>query len=127
MKIEVSVGEVVDKATILHIKLHKIKDEGKLKNIQYEYDLITDHLKKAGITEKSHEFETLLKINLDLWDIEDKIRIKEKEKAFDAEFIELARSVYLSNDKRAEAKKKINLDFGSDLIEEKEYADYSKF
>ena len=125
MKIEVSIGEVVDKATILRIKLSKIHDPEKLKNIQHEYDLITSSMKEAGISSESAEFKALLEINQTLWEIEDKIRIKEKQKAFDAEFIELARSVYLNNDRRAAIKREINLAFGSELVEEKEYVDYS--
>ncbi|MBU4317173.1 MAG: hypothetical protein KKF30_07865 [Proteobacteria bacterium] len=126
MKIDVSIGEVIDKATILHIKLQKIKDEAKRRNIRHEYDLISDCMEEVSISTESEDFKFLLEVNQTLWEIEDRIRIKEKDKQFDAEFIELARSVYLNNDKRADLKKKINLKFGSDLVEEKEYADYSK-
>jgi hypothetical protein len=125
MKIDVSIGEVIDKATILYIKLHKIQDEVKLGNIRHEYDLILACMKAVGIPLESDDFQSLLKVNQTLWDIEDRIRIKEKEKTFDPEFIELARSVYRNNDKRAELKKQINLKFGSDLVEEKQYADYT--
>ena len=125
MKIEVSTGEVVDKATILFIKLNKIKNKEKLKNIQNEYDQTRSCMSEAGITEKSVEFKKLLEVNQALWEIEDKIRIKEKQKAFDDEFIELARSVYINNDQRADIKKQINLKYNSKLIEEKEYVDYS--
>ncbi|MBA3030691.1 MAG: hypothetical protein FP816_18020 [Desulfobacteraceae bacterium] len=125
MKIDVSIGEVIDKATILHIKLEKIKDEAKRRNIQHEYGLISGCMEEVSMSTESEDFKSLLEVNQTLWEIEDKIRIKEKEKQFDAEFIELARSVYLNNDKRADLKKKINLKFGSDLVEEKQYADYS--
>ena len=125
MKIDVSIGEVVDKATILKIKLDKIQSPEKLKNIRHEYDLIDACLAQIGISESSDAFKKLLKINLALWDIEDQIRIKEKDKAFDDEFIALARSVYRENDKRAAIKKEINLAYGSDLIEEKEYVNYT--
>jgi hypothetical protein len=124
MKIDVSIGEVIDKATILYIKLHKIQDDVKLGNIRREYELVLTCMKGVGISVESDDFQSLLQVNQTLWDIEDRIRIKEKEKTFDPEFIELARSVYRNNDKRAELKKQINLKFGSDLVEEKHYAVY---
>ncbi len=124
MKIDVSIGEVVDKISILSIKLKKIKDREKLKNIRKEYGLLKDSLEEIGIKTGSEEFKQLEEINLKLWDIEDKIRLKEAKKEFDDEFIHLARSVYFNNDKRSDIKRKINLKYGSELIEEKEYADY---
>lgn len=124
MKIDISIGELVDKVTILSIKREKISDPAKLDNIQKEYDLLVKAMADCGIHVNSEEFKALKSINLKLWDIEDKIRIKEVGKAFDPEFIELARSVYFTNDKRAEVKKKINLAFNSDLVEEKEYVNY---
>lgn len=124
MKIDISIGELVDKVTILAIKLKKIKDTEKLQNIQKEYDLLVGSMDKTGIGIDSEEFKSLEKVNLKLWDIEDQIRIKEAKKEFDAEFIELARSVYFNNDHRAKLKKDINVRFGSDLVEEKEYTDY---
>ena len=126
MKIYVSIGEVVDKISILSIKLKKIKDREKLKNIRKEFDLLNDSLEEIGIMTGSEEFKQLEEINQKLWDIEDKIRLKEANKEFDDEFIQLARSVYFSNDKRADIKRKINLKYGSELIEEKEYADYKR-
>ncbi|MFO7962497.1 MAG: DUF6165 family protein [Desulfobacterales bacterium] len=126
MKIDVSLGEVVDKITILAIKLDKIKDPDKRKNIKREFDLIGKCMEEAGITRESQWYNDLLAVNLALWDIEDAIRKKEAQKVFDDEFIALARSVYRNNDIRAEIKKKINLAFGSELIEEKEYVDYRK-
>ena len=124
MKIEISFGELVDKVSILSIKLEKIKNHNKLKNIKKEYDLLYDSMQKSGITKDSEDFKNLVAVNLKLWDIEDKIRIKEANKEFDDDFIQLARSVYFENDKRAEIKKQINLTFGSELIEEKEYVQY---
>ena len=124
MKIDVSIGEVVDKVSILSIKLKRIKNREKLKNIQREYDLLKGAMQKNGITEKSDEFIRLEKVNMVLWDIEDRIRIKEAAGQFDKKFIELARSVYFTNDKRAEIKREINVRFGSDLVEEKEYQEY---
>jgi hypothetical protein len=126
MKIEISVGELVDKVTILSIKLHKIKSAEKLVNVRREYRILRDSMEAAGITTESEVFKDLLSVNLVLWDIEDKIRLKEAEKQFDDEFIELARSVYIQNDQRFELKRKINLSYDSELIEEKEYVDYKK-
>jgi len=124
VKIDVSIGEVVDKISILSIKLKKIKGREKLKNIRKEYDLLKNSLEEIGIKTGSEEFKQLEEINLKLWDIEDKIRLKEAKKEFDDEFIQLARSIYFNNDKRADIKREINLKHGSELIEEKEYADY---
>ncbi len=126
MKIEISTGELVDKVTILAIKLEKFKDEAKKANVKKEYDILTIPMNSAGITVNSKEFKDLKDVNLKLWHIEDDIRIKEQKKEFDSEFIELARSVYFTNDVRAEIKKEINLKYKSDLIEEKEYVDYKK-
>jgi len=124
MKIDVSIGELVDKVTILSIKLRKVKDAQKVKNIEHEYNLLIESIASIGITPESDEFRRLLEINQRLWDIEDGIRLKERDKQFDDEFVQLARSVYVENDKRAEEKKKINLRTGSDIVEEKDYADY---
>lgn len=124
MKVDISIGELVDKVSILSIKLRKIKNAEKLKNIQKEYDLLAGSMEKEGLDVNSGEFLRLAEINLKLWDIEDQIRLKEAARSFDAEFIELARSVYFINDDRAAVKKEINLKFGSDLVEEKEYSDY---
>ena len=125
MKIDVSIGELVDKVTILFIKRKKIKSKQKLNNIVTELMLLQKSMEELGITINSTEFKRLEEVNLRLWDIEDKIRIKESKQEFDDEFIKLARSVYFENDKRAEIKREINLKFGSDLIEEKEYVKYS--
>ena len=124
MKIYVSIGEVVDKISILYIKLKKIIDREKLKNIRKEYGLLKNSLEEIGINTGSEEFKQLEAINLKLWNIENKIRLKEAKKEFDYEFIQLARSVYFNNDKRADVKRKINLKYGSKLMEEKDYVDY---
>jgi hypothetical protein len=124
MKIEISIGELVDKVSILSIKLEKIKNPDKLNNIRKEFNLLYKSVQKIGLTKDSDDFKKLVNVNLKLWDIEDKIRIKEASKEFDDEFIQLARSVYFENDKRAEIKKQINLTFGSELVEEKEYVQY---
>ena len=124
MKIEVSNGELLDKISILEIKLHKIKDTEKLINIQKEFDELNPLCKKLfeqfGGELQNHYLE-LAKINGQLWDIEDEIREYEKNKDFGGKFTELARSVYFTNDKRSEMKKIINLITSSYLIEEKSY------
>lgn len=128
MKIEVSNGEIIDKHTILSIKLEKIKNEDKLKNIQKEYDTLTPHVNeiKSLISEEEFEglYNDLVIVNKKLWNTEDELRILEKEKNFDSRFIYLARSVYHDNDNRAEIKKQINIRTNSDLIEEKDYVTY---
>ncbi len=119
MKIEVSNGEIVDKHTILAIKLKKITDEVKLKNIKAEIDILNEILFKIVF-----DFEDLLElliINSKLWDVEDELRICERQQQFDDYFVGLARKVYILNDKRASVKKKINIDSKSELIEEKSY------
>lgn len=123
MKIEVSNGEIIDKLTIVKIKLERIKDEGKLLNLQKEYRELRDA--SANILSESDPlFKALYEINLTLWDIEDKIRDLERRKYFGKEFVETARSVYISNDKRSEIKRQINFRTYSDLIEEKSYEEY---
>lgn len=124
MQIEVSNGEIIDKITILKIKLEKIKNQEKLINIQKEYDLLSQFMGKIKVEEAHPLFIQLYQINLKLWEIEDQLRIKESKKEFDADFITLARSVYFTNDERAEVKREINTISGSDLFEEKEYVDY---
>jgi hypothetical protein len=124
MKIEVSNGELVDKVSILAIKSKKIKSQEKLKNIKKEYELLKGYMHRIGITEESEIFKQLLKVNSELWEIEDKIRIKESKKEFDDDFIELARAVYFTNDKRFELKNKINESTDSGIKEMKEYVDY---
>lgn len=125
MKVEISNGELLDKLSILRIKKEKIKDEDKLTNINNEIlELEPLYLKILEKTDVSDLFQSLLDVNLELWEIEDSIRGKERIKDFDKSFISLARSVYFQNDKRASIKKQINLVTGSFLIEEKSYSDY---
>lgn len=125
MKIEVSIGEIVDKLTILDIKMTNIFDPEKLRNISKEYGYLKDVVEEdLGIPTTSDEYIKLLNINKELWDIEDDIRDKERNQEFDNKFIDLARAVYITNDKRAKAKKEINLKFGSNFVEEKSYAKY---
>lgn len=121
-----SVGELLDKITILEIKSDKIKDTKKLKNINHELKLLTNTWLETGLSnEKTEALKNDLKtVNLRLWAIEDEIRIKEKNREFDDEFIKLARSVYYENDDRAKVKKALNLLTGSELVEEKSYESY---
>lgn len=123
---EISFGEFLDKLTILDIKCERIRDTDKLKNVEHERDVLNriwkEHEKSS--VDISAEYNELKKINERLWEIEDDIRDKEKNKEFDQEFVELARSVYVTNDERARIKKEINLKLGSDLVEEKSYSDY---
>jgi len=126
MEIEVSNGDLVDKVSILRIKLERISSSEKLFNIKKEFDLLYDKMVSIAITEESAEYQRLLEINKRLWNIEDRIRYKESEKKFDDEFIDLARQVYIENDKRSEVKREINIHTGSILIEEKEYVTYRK-
>jgi len=124
MKIEVSIGELVDKVTILEIKTEKFKDAEKLANVKKEYTLLRADMESLGITVNSDVFMRLKEVNTRLWHIEDDIRIEEYNKRFGDRFIELARSVYVENDTRADIKKEINIKFGSSLVEEKEYVNY---
>ena len=126
IKVILSVGELIDKITILQLKMKFIKNKEQLNNIRNELGTLKPLLKENNLeTPKINElFAELYEINLELWKIEDKIREKERQSDFKDEFISLARSVYFTNDKRAEIKKKINLISGSELIEEKSYAKY---
>ena len=122
----VSYGEVLDKITILEIKAIKIKDEQKLKNVKHELSILLQTWDKH--VDQSNEMnnlkQKLKQVNQTLWDIEDNIRIKESKNEFDDEFIQIARSVYYENDKRAAVKKETNLFLGSELVEEKSYEKY---
>jgi hypothetical protein len=122
----VSYGELIDKITILEIKSRRIGDEAKLANVRNELDLLkaTWANDSASQTDIDAERAQLFAVNELLWDIEDKIRLKERAQAFDQEFIELARAVYFRNDERAAFKREINLKLGSQLVEEKSYQDY---
>lgn len=122
----VSVGELLDKLTILELKLHHITDDAKRQNVQAEYDALT-HVRetKVQMTETLHRLYGELKaVNQTLWTIEDDIRDCERQQDFGATFVALARAVYVTNDKRAALKHTINRESGSQLIEEKSYAAY---
>ena len=123
MNIEVSIGEIVDKLSILKIKKNNILDFTKLNNITTEYNYLNDIVfNQLKISEE--DFFKLVLINEKLWKIEDDIRDMERNKTYDIEFIKLARSVYFTNDVRAEIKKEINLKYGSLFVEEKYYSKY---
>jgi hypothetical protein len=121
----VSLGELIDKISILHIKNINIKDEEKLKLIREELELLNQtlnkHIKNNDI---QNYLDSLIEINSKLWVIEDDIRDCERKKKFDQTFIDLARSVYFTNDKRSEVKLEINKKFGSKIIEVKSYEEY---
>jgi hypothetical protein len=123
MKIEVSNGEIIDKLTIIQIKLERITDEKKLANLQKEYKLLLEA--SSGILDTSDDlYKALYNVNCELWDIEDHIRDLERSKDFGNDFIETARSVYFKNDLRSEIKREINIKTSSGLIEEKSYEKY---
>ena len=126
VNIPVSLGELLDKISILEIKNKKILDDTKLVNIKKELSGLRQVLESLNInlSEINDLYEELYNINLILWDIEDSIRILEKNESFDQEFIDFARKVYITNDKRFEVKNKINKTFNSKYVEEKSYEDY---
>jgi hypothetical protein len=126
ISVPVSYGELIDKITILEIKSARIGNAAKVLNVRVELDLLnaTWQAVSAAEIDIAAERAALRRVNEALWEIEDRIRVKEKAKAFDAEFVELARSVYIRNDERAEIKRAINEKLGSTLVEEKSYEDY---
>ncbi len=123
---EISAGELLDKISILEIKLEKIKDKNSQQEIKKEYKMLTE-IQNASLKIENkikNLFKSIKEVNLKLWDIEDKLRIFEKNKDFGKNFIELARQVYLNNDKRAKIKSKINIICGSNIREVKQYVNY---
>jgi len=123
---EISPGELLDKISILEIKLEKIKDKETHKEINKEYKILRKtQNSNIEITEKiKHLFDEIKNVNQNLWDIEDKLRICEKNKDFGKNFTELARGVYLNNDKRSKIKLEINKILGSNIREIKQYVNY---
>lgn len=125
--VEVSYGELIDKITILEIKVERINDPDKVRNVSIELA----HLKHALATHVPPDLvveklaDQLRSVNFHLWDVEDRLRKKENEKSFDDEFVELARSVYFTNDQRARIKRELNELLNSGVIEEKSYQPYS--
>lgn len=124
--IEVSAGELLDKVAILEIKAERIADASKLANVHRELDVLRAAWAASAYAgaDIAAECAELKSVNEALWDIEDRIREKERARTFDTEFIELARAVYLTNDRRAAVKRVLNDKLGSALVEEKSYASY---
>ena len=125
--IEVGAGELIDKITILQIKSERIEDAAKLKNVRHELDVLSAarDTNIPASDELNDLSQALKQVNEALWEIEDDIRACEAEKDFGEKFIELARAVYITNDKRAALKKDINILTGATIIEEKSYTDFS--
>ena len=126
IKVPVSPGELLDKITILRIKSQRMTDPGKLANVRRELDSLEEVWKSSAYSavEVTADVDALLAVNARLWQIEDDIRDKERAKAFDAEFVRLARAVYIENDERAAIKRRLNVKLGSALVEEKSYREY---
>lgn len=126
IKVPISPGELIDKITILQIKSERMTDAAKLANVRTELALLESTWRESphGSSDIGAEWAALKAINEKLWVIEDDIRDKERAKAFDNEFIELARAVYVTNDERAAVKRQINTKLGSRIVEEKSYKDY---
>jgi len=124
--LETSPGEFLDKLSILEIKAERMTDPAKLANVRRELDLLRATWESSPLAERdiSAALVELKQVNLSLWEVEDRLREKEAQGAFDAEFVELARSVYKTNDRRAAIKRDLNVALGSDLIEEKSYKAY---
>jgi vacuolar-type H+-ATPase subunit I/STV1 len=124
--VPISPGELLDKITILRIKSARMTDETKLRNVRVELEALEQTWRESGaaIPAVAADENALQKVNEELWDIEDRIRDKERAGEFDAVFIELARAVYVTNDERARFKKNINTALGSRLVEEKSYQPY---
>ena len=123
---EISPGELLDKISILEIKLEKVKDQNSQEKIKKEYKILKEIQNSSiELTDKIKDlFQSVKNINVKLWNIEDKLRIHEKNKDFSGNFIELARGVYFNNDKRAKIKSEINEILGSNIREVKQYVDY---
>ncbi len=124
IRCEVSLGELVDKLSILKIKQQKISDKTKLTHVNHEAEVLSYTLNGLGIHGIDLYLNKLIEINTKLWIIEDEIRDKERSKTFDEKFIALARSVYITNDQRFECKNEINQKYSSGLVEVKSYQKY---
>ena len=128
IEIPVSWGELIDKITILEIKSERISDPAKLANVRKELDLLKSRLgDRTGQPEVSRLTDALRGVNGALWDIEEEIRACENAGDFGSRFVELARAVYITNDKRADLKRALNMALDSDLVEEKSYQAYKAF
>lgn len=128
MKINVSIstGELVDKLTILEIKLEKIEDSKKLSNVQKEYDILAEHMKELSNNFENVDtfFNKLKKINSKLWEMEDQVRYFMRENKFDKDFINLAKEIHMTNDLRFEVKNEINKKLKSEIFEQKSYPNF---
>lgn len=126
IKVPISPGELIDKITILQIKSERMTDPAKVANVRIELGLLEDTWRDSGHAnaDVAGPWAALKSINEKLWVIEDEIRDKERAAAFDAEFIQLARAVYVTNDARAAVKREINTRLGSRIVEEKSYKEY---
>jgi Family of unknown function (DUF6165) len=126
ISVPLSPGELIDKITILEIKAARILDTAKVANVRTELQLLESTWRSSDYAahDITAEWSALRAINAKLWDIEDRIRDKERARTFDDEFIQLARAVYVTNDERAAVKRTINVKLGSKIIEEKSYAKY---
>ncbi len=125
IKVPISVGELVDKLTILKIKSERISDLQKLDNIMQEYKMLSSLSEYGQIeTDVNEEFIELYTVNLKIWNLEDSVRECERTGTFDSRFVDVAREIYKTNDRRAQIKKKINLKYESGIIEEKSYKEY---
>ena len=126
IKVPISPGELLDKITILRIKSQRMTDPQKVRNVRAELDALQETWSSSAYAriDIAADIEALQTVNERLWVIEDDIRDKERAQAFDAEFIRLARAVYVENDERAAIKKRINVTLGSSIVEEKSYRPY---
>ena len=126
LHVPVSPGELLDKVTILRIKTQRMTDPLKLRNVRAELDALEATWSRSAFAaiDIAADVAALLAVNERLWDIEDRIRDKERVQSFDEDFIRLARAVYVENDERAAIKRRINLALGSALVEEKSYRPY---
>ncbi|HLS80136.1 MAG TPA: DUF6165 family protein [Steroidobacter sp.] len=126
IRVPISPGELIDKITILQIKSERITDAQKVANVRTELALLEETWRNSpgSTVDIDAEWAALRRINEKLWDIEDRIRDKERARSFDQEFIDLARAVYMTNDERAAVKREINTRLGSTIVEEKSYAKY---
>jgi Family of unknown function (DUF6165) len=126
IKVPISPGELLDKVTILRIKSQRMSDPAKLKNVRLELDALEAVWNNSpyGHIDIAADIHALQQVNERLWVIEDDIREQERHQDFGAEFVRLARAVYFENDERAAIKRRINLNLGSSIVEEKSYADY---
>ena len=126
LNVQTAPGEFLDKLTILEIKSERMSDAAKLANVRRELELLRETWAASplSVRDVSALVAQLKTVNEALWEIEDRIRVKEAAKAFDAEFVELARSVYVTNDRRAAIKRELSVALGSEILEEKSYQAY---